>query len=69
MQRFSARVAVILLAYVLHRLARAILGFSLSSLTDFSARELAVDFGIYCLSFIAAHFLIRAAAKKPPTEQ
>lgn len=37
MQRFSARVAVILLAYVLHRLARAILGFSLSSLTDFSA--------------------------------
>ncbi|HPT82570.1 MAG TPA: hypothetical protein PLM25_01665 [Limnochordia bacterium] len=64
MQRFSARVAVILLAYVLHRLARAIFGFPLFSLTDFSARELAVDFGVYVLSFLVAYFLIRAAGGK-----
>jgi len=40
-------------------LARAVFGFPLFSLTDFSAREFAVDFGVYIVSFFAAYLLIR----------
>jgi hypothetical protein len=38
---------------------RAVFGFPLFSLTDFSAREFAVDFGVYIVSFFAAYLLIR----------
>ena len=59
MQRFSSYVSVIVLAWAFHRLARAVFGFPLFSLTDFSAREFAVDFGVYIVSFFAAYLLIR----------
>lgn len=59
MRRFGSYVAVISLAWVFHRLARALFQFRLFSLAEFSVKDFAVDFGVYVLGFLVAYLVVQ----------
>ena len=60
MKRWYPYFQIVLLAWALHRIAMAIIGFPVFSFSDFRASEFFVDIGVYVIAFgISYWFVLR----------
>ena len=57
-------VKILVLAWALHRISMAVIGFSKFTLAEFNWVEFVVDFGVYLAAFAISYWLIiRSEAK------